>query len=365
MVTGPMVLTFSWPSTLDRSGGVTALYEFANAMARRGHEVHFLHGPAFPGLISSPDQLSWFRFEPGVVHHVVEDFAVGPPVAADVAFNPGLPGALPATVIQGFRMLPLPVERQAYLSPGPKLCVSSWLVDVGRALGVPAARLWHVPMGLDHERFAVRVPAAERAYDVAMWANPHGSKGSSIGWEVLARAKEAVPGLRAVVFSHAELTPASAKAAARLPWVDVRIGLDQQGLATEVYDQARTYLQPSHIEGFGFTAVEAMACGAALVTTDNGGSRDYAFDGETALVRPVRDVAGLTEALVQLVTDEPRRAAVADAGAAWVRRFDWDEGARILEAHTEAYVADPERFLGPVEFESDPDVDPTVELLGS
>ena len=133
MVAGPMVLTFSWPSTLDRSGGVMALYEFANAMARRGHEVHFLHGPAWPGLISSPDQITWFRFEPGVVHHVVEDLDHAPALAADVAFNPLLPGdALPATMVQGFRMVPLAVERLAYTSPGPKVCVSSWLVDLGR-----------------------------------------------------------------------------------------------------------------------------------------------------------------------------------------------------------------------------------------
>jgi len=40
-------------------------------------------------------------------------------------------------------------------------------------------------------------------------------------------------------------------------------------------------------------AMEAMACGAALLTYDNGGCRDYARDGETALVARRRDVDDL------------------------------------------------------------------------
>ena len=359
-----MVLTFSWPSTADRAGGVTALYEFANGMARRGHTVHFVHGPAWPGLVRSVDELGWFRFEPSVVHHFMSDFAAGPIPETDVAFQHQLTnGGLPAAVVQGFRMVQLEHERGVYLSPGPKVCVASWLVDLGRRFGVPAARLWHVPMGLDHQRFAVRVPAADRAYDVAMWENPHPSKGSYVGWKVLAEAKARFPGLRAVVFSHAELRPEAADRAAALPWVDLRTGLDQAGLAAEVYDQSCSFLQPSFVEGFGFTAVEAMACGSALVTTANGGSRDYAFDGETALVRPVGDIEALAGAVVELAADEALRARIASAGEQYVRRYDWDEGARILEGHLEAYLADPETYLAPIEFETAPDHDPSAELL--
>jgi L-malate glycosyltransferase len=360
-----MVLTFTWPSTVERAGGVTALYEFANGMARRGHEVHFVHGPAWPGLITSIDQLAWFRFEPSVVHHVVEELTAEALPAADVAFHPDLPGsALPVAVVQGYRMVPLELERQVFLEPGPKLCVSSWLVDLGRRFGVPAARLWHVPMGLDHERFAFRVAAADRPYDIAMWDNPHPSKGSKLGWQVLAEAKRAVPSLRAVVFSHEALRPESVARAEAMPWVDVRVGLDQEGLAAEVYDQARSFLQPSYVEGFGFTAVEAMACGAALVTTANGGARDYAYDGDTALVRPVGDLRGLVAAVARLATDEPLRARLAAAGERHVRRFDWDLGAEVLEGHLEAYLEDPGTYLAPLEFETAADHDPSVELLG-
>ena len=49
--------------------------------------------------------------------------------------------------------------------------------------------------------------------------------------------------------------------------------------------------------------VESMACGCALVSTANGGSSDYAVDGETALVCG-SDPAEMSEAVARLVRDE-------------------------------------------------------------
>ena len=79
--------------------------------------------------------------------------------------------------------------------------------------------------------------------------------------------------------------------------------------------------------------MEAMACGAALVTYDNGGCRDYARHGETALVAPRRDVDALARALERLVDDAPLRERLARAGQAFIHReFDWDRATTRLEA---------------------------------
>jgi glycosyltransferase involved in cell wall biosynthesis len=78
--------------------------------------------------------------------------------------------------------------------------------------------------------------------------------------------------------------------------------------------------------------MEAMACGAALVTFDNGGCRDYALDGETALVAPRRDVAALTEALERMVSDAALRERLARQGQGFVTsRFDWEGAVEKLE----------------------------------
>jgi glycosyltransferase involved in cell wall biosynthesis len=43
-----------------------------------------------------------------------------------------------------------------------------------------------------------------------------------------------------------------------------------------LYNSTRIFVVPSHYEGWGLPGSEAMACGAALVSTDNGGVRAYA-----------------------------------------------------------------------------------------
>ena len=79
-----------------------------------------------------------------------------------------------------------------------------------------------------------------------------------------------------------------------------------QGIINAVHASVRThvlpiYLCPSWDEGLGMPSMEAMACGSALVTYDNGGSRDYAHDGETALVAPRRDLPALVGALGRIL----------------------------------------------------------------
>ena len=78
--------------------------------------------------------------------------------------------------------------------------------------------------------------------------------------------------------------------------------------------------------------MEAMACGAAVVTYDNGGCRDYARDGETALVARRRDIGDLAAKLERLVVDESLRARLAAAGMRFVTTaFSWDRAVRRLE----------------------------------
>jgi glycosyltransferase involved in cell wall biosynthesis len=117
-----------------------------------------------------------------------------------------------------------------------------------------------------------------------------------------------------------------------------------QELVDEIYNTSRVFLCTSWVEGFGLANVEAMACGVALVTTNNGGSNDYAYHDETALVAPGGDAAALTEHIITLLGDDDRRVALATAGNQYVQRFQWDRTAELLEAFLERYIADPATY---------------------
>jgi glycosyltransferase involved in cell wall biosynthesis len=249
---------------------------------------------------------------------------------------------LPVDLVQGFRMLGDDVERELFRAPLPKVCVASWLMDIGLGYGSPPEQLWYVPLGFDHRTFAVRTPQDARHYDVAMLSHPHREKALAVGVKALDELKRRLPDLRAVVFG---IDPPSLPLAG---WVRFWQAPDHTTLANRIYNDSRLFLQPSHHEGFGYTAVEAMACGCALVTTDNGGSRDYAVDRQTALVVPPGDPGGLANAAERLLRDAAERTRLSAAGAELVRsRFDWDRTAALLERRLEAYAADPVRYQRP------------------
>lgn len=336
----PMILSFVFPSSSQRAGGVAMLFEFANAMARRGHEVHFIHGPALATRVDRVEDIP-YDFDARVIHHITDTLDDPALPSAQIVFNDHTPRRLgqPVAIVQGFRLIGPAWDRAVFRAPCPKVCVASWLVDVGLAYGVPPEQLVHVPMGMDHELFAVRTPRSPRTFDVAMLYHPWYEKGWDIGRDILGELARRRSNFRAVVFSLAGPPPEPLP-----PGVELKLDLDQRRLADEVYNATRVFVQSSRHEGFGLTAIEAMACGAALVTTDCGGSRDYAFTDSTAVVVPPGDSGALTAAVDSLLDDPERADNLAAAGADSVRKFDWSRSAEELERFLLRYLEDPPRF---------------------
>lgn len=331
------------PTAAQLSGGVVMLFEFANSMARRGHEVHFIHGPATPQRIDRLEDVP-FDFAPMISHHIVDRIDDPALPHGDVVFHSDAPRRLgqPLAVIQGFRLIGPAWDAYAYRARCPKICVASWLVDVGLSFGAPPEQLVHIPLGLHHDVFQVRHAWSDRDLDVAMLYHPYREKGWDVGSATLERLSHLRPDLRAVVFSLAGPPPG------RLPdGVELALDLSQQQLVQQVYDRTRVFVQASHHEGFGLTPVEAMACGAALVTTDCGGSRDYAVPGETAVVVPPGNPETLATAASGLLDDPTRAGRIASRGTAFVQRFDWARTAELLTSFLERYLADPTRYQAP------------------
>jgi UDP-glucose:(glucosyl)LPS alpha-1,2-glucosyltransferase len=73
-------------------------------------------------------------------------------------------------------------------------------------------------------------------------------------------------------------------------------------------------------EPFGLAALEAMACGAALICSPRGGLPEVA--GDAALYAEPDDPKALAACIIDLASDQPRREAFAAAGRARARLFD-------------------------------------------
>ncbi len=72
--------------------------------------------------------------------------------------------------------------------------------------------------------------------------------------------------------------------------------------ATDIFVDFSTY------QAMGLTALEAMACGAAVIVPQKGGAGSFARDGENALVVDTSSAEACWRALRSLVDDEHLRA---------------------------------------------------------
>jgi glycosyltransferase involved in cell wall biosynthesis len=77
---------------------------------------------------------------------------------------------------------------------------------------------------------------------------------------------------------------------------------------------ADVFCQPSAEEPFGMVYLESMAVRVPVVAYASGGAPEVVRDGETGLLVPRGDIAGLSRALATLLTDAPLRRAMGEAG---------------------------------------------------
>jgi glycosyltransferase involved in cell wall biosynthesis len=99
----------------------------------------------------------------------------------------------------------------------------------------------------------------------------------------------------------------------------------------EAMARAAIVVVPSRFaEGFGLTALEAMACGAALLCSARGALPEVA--GDAAITIDPDDPEALAAAIVALAGDPARRAALGEAGRRRAARFDVSRAAATLDA---------------------------------
>lgn len=92
----------------------------------------------------------------------------------------------------------------------------------------------------------------------------------------------------------------------------------------ELYSAATAFVLPTEHEGFSFTILEAMACGAPVVTFDHPPLNEAGVrDAVLAIERPSAEA--LFTALRELVDHPDRRAALRDRGLACAAQFSWKQ----------------------------------------
>jgi len=99
------------------------------------------------------------------------------------------------------------------------------------------------------------------------------------------------------------------------------------------------FLLPSQTESFGLAALEAMACGAPVVASRAGGLPEVVDDGMNGILEPVGSVEAMGRRAIELLRDPKRHQAMRDAAVAKAQEFSADRIVPQYEALYEEVVA--------------------------
>jgi glycosyltransferase involved in cell wall biosynthesis len=360
-----MRIVFLLPGrSLKPAGGFKIVYEYANRLVQRGHEVSVVH----PWDCAPPDSLRagirarlwvarlrwrqaaiapWFDLDERVRLSVVTYPSASNLPACDALIatawhtaswvNAAAPeGGVGFYLIQGYETWDGETERvrATWRLPLRKIVISRWLEEIAAELG-EEDRTRRVPIGMDLDRLGIDVPPAMREPRVGALWNSGKEKGGSDIVAALRAVREHSPEVTAVLFG-------TAPRPAGIPgWIEYAMLPDRDELRS-LYNSCSVFLQASRSEGWGLPACEAMLCGCALVTVENGGSREYAMDGDTAVVVSPGNAGDLAVRVAGLLEDDDLRLRLAEQGCRHLQAYTWKRSVAELERVLESGMAESE-----------------------
>ncbi|MGE5500886.1 MAG: glycosyltransferase family 4 protein [Ignavibacteriales bacterium] len=333
-------------------GGTRIVYEQANRLVERGHEVTVIH----PVKLQPARKLSkalrlwiryrswgargrwkpsrWMRVHPRVRMLWTPDLKPERFPVADVVVGitwNTVPSILDLPADRGRKLFygqhwdfgygPDDEIRAAWAGVDGRVVINRAAQEAAKAMGLEAI---YVPNGLDPEAFGIDTPLSDRdPLHVAMLYHPASHKGAADALKALALAKQSAPELTAELFGGAEPP--------ELPdWIAYRRGLGDAELRG-LYNRASIFISASANEGWGLAPCEAGFCGCAIAVTDNFGHREFAIDGETALVSAVGDVEALAGNIVRLAQDDALRERLNAGLRQKLAEFTWQRSNELFE----------------------------------
>jgi glycosyltransferase involved in cell wall biosynthesis len=95
----------------------------------------------------------------------------------------------------------------------------------------------------------------------------------------------------------------------------------------EILRRSHVAVYPSSKEGWGLTNIEANGCGTAVIAANSPGLRDSVVHDRTGFLYDYGNTDELAGRLVEILTDDEKRARLEKGGLEWVKKFNWDAAA--------------------------------------
>lgn len=337
-------------------GGRKIVYEYMNHLAEQGNKViicfvantpfkerkynRLLYAKYYLQYLQKKKkelQIDWFKLDKRVeleVHYSIKESLVSDDDQVLIAFDYGVALSLSEHISNTRKCIYMiqhdekvyydeKVVRQAWRLPMKKIVISSWLYKLVNAVDPGNVTLVKNYVNLD--AFFLTNPIENRKKVVSLISHPNPYKGTEVGREALDLVKKQVPELRVIMFG-------THPAPEDLPdYYNYYQMADEKTLREKIYNQSAIYLLPSVLEGWGLTATEAMACGSALVSTQNGGVEDFGIDNYSALLCKVNDAKDMSEKIIKLLRNTEFRIELANNGHKMVNAMSFSKSVQLFE----------------------------------
>lgn len=320
---------------LELGGGTRSLVKIAEGLSQYGHDVRF--------LIPRDSPVQWDVKVP-ILRVTALKPGVFPP--ADVILPNFWPTVMPAwqsgrgkvvRLCQGYEPLWVtdPVARETYRLPARILAISRWVAEKIKEDTGQDAQV--IPLGVDHEILHPPQRPAERTGILYIWrhkAHGYDFKGSDDFVAALGPVLARHPDLPVTVVTPEPL-PVSIPCPCR-----VEVAPSDQELA-DLYRQTKLFVSTSWFEAFSLGPLEAMTCGAAVVSTDCGGIREYAVNGQNCLLVPPRTPDQLAEAILRVLEAPGLAGQLGEHGIATGREWPWVRTWDVVDHAIRMAVSNP------------------------
>lgn len=340
-------------NTMGMTGGVKVIFEHANRLQARGHEVTVVHllrlkkgrrGWLIGQLkrikyfllktINRGINIDWFSLNRGIkILRVVnlekiKNFDAIIATANETAdWVSDLPGDSRKKFyfIQDYETWTRDARLvdATYKMPLQKIVIASWLKDLMNDKFNEAAA-GAVLNGVDWNFFNCPNKIFNKNKIILMMYHILPKKGVGLGIKAYGRLKKDFPKIKLIMFG-------AYRPKEKLgPDIEFYFKPKQEKLR-ELYHQSDIFLHPSIAEGFGLCPMEAMAAKCAVVATDTGAIRDYAQKDKTAIIIPPNNINAIINVLRELLLNESKLREMAESGNRHIKNFDWDKAAEKFE----------------------------------
>lgn len=343
-------------SSMGLSGGVRVVVEYANRLAARGHECFLIapKGRVEPDMLEEvlPEvRTRLSHIEPGVRPSAIRSFLLSFSLAirvprSEVIVSTHTPTTIATLVASRLLRRGKPVWLyQDYLEMFLDRPVERWLLK--------HALTWHdcaltvstyskeelgsfaqgkvvvVGEGLSHPELLRPLPEDERLRDgrrrtLLYVGDMRPRKGIYDFIEAAQIVSEQMPDLALWI-----VTKDKGEIESTVPFQLFHRPARKK--LAQLFASSDVFVSASWWESFGLPPLEAMACGAPVVTTDSRGIREYARPEWNCLVTPPRDSAKLAAAIRRILSDDELENRLRQNGPLTAAQYTWEGAVNRFE----------------------------------